>query len=164
MVDECGNVVPMDLVYMAAVRNLEIKFGPTYSEWTLIAGPYDPALLAPLPGGMDGVESPNQRQQQEGSVHSETPDRVYWSLSPETVAFISVEGEGEGGGADSEAVNVGEIERQKNDITAGTVVATGCSGMQNTTSPVQSLDGLVFMSWELIVRVLSSCLVQAMLE
>lgn len=142
MVDECGNVVPMDLVYMAAVRNLEIKFGPTYSEWTLIAGPYAPALLAPLPAGMDGVESPNQRQQQEGSVHSDTPDRVYWSLSPETVAFISVAGEGEGGGADSEAVKVGEIERQKNDITAGTVVATGRSGMQNTTSPVQPLTGL----------------------
>jgi hypothetical protein len=34
----------------------------------------------------------------------------------------------------------------------------------NVACPVQPLDGLVFMSWELIVRVLSLCLVKAILE
>ena len=46
-VDESGNLVPVEVTYMAAVRNLEVKFGPAFGQWTLVSGPAAAAVPAP---------------------------------------------------------------------------------------------------------------------
>ena len=65
VVDECGMHVSMDLVVLAAVRNLEIHFGPVYGDWRLVSGPIEPAIA---------LVSLNEKLQSVGSNQGGGPD------------------------------------------------------------------------------------------
>jgi hypothetical protein len=156
-VDECGNRVPVDIIYMAAVRNLTIKFGPEFGQWTLISGP---AAAVPAPkddcpscqearNGLDETCCPRSTLPTLPSV--EGAEAHMWlgpSLSDtanlyadniDYASYVVAPGLGGGGGVH---VLLEEQERQQREgITIGTSVAQGFS----TNEDLIALRAQVFL-------------------
>ena len=113
---------------MARVRNLEVRFGPAYADWTLISGPLAPAVPAP----------PSDSASNTPVVH---PDGEPWP-SPTNNKYLAIEcgddggsggqgGQGvegsgsERGGLGSEGVEHNQSWVQREGLLIGSEVAQG---------------------------------------
>ena len=126
-VDESGNRVPVEVTYMAAVRNLEVKFGPAFGQWTLISGPAAAAVLAPKEDTPSCTPTPQGADAAADAWGGSLPtDADYASYVSSTGLAPAAEGEDGGGRADG-ADGADEERHQRQGIMIGATVAEGWS-------------------------------------